>query len=191
MSKKIKKNFIDSDYFYSFNTKFFLTAVLFQMFAAMSFNSLSDTPQMLIILILAAFYANRKQHSQSYRRASFGMIYFMMTMLSLKLINDILNRIPFVRDFMRLNRDNLLVRTNSIVFGGAGGHEDSNVDQTRALMKYFFSVITCLFACQAWKCTKWVEIRYKTQDMRQSFWIFRLRAYFNIRESEDNTSIAI
>jgi hypothetical protein len=101
LSKKIKKNFIDCQYFYSFNTKFFLSAIIFQMFAAMSFNSLSDTPQMIIILILAAFYANRKQHSQSYRKASFFMIYFIMTMLSLKLINDILNRIPFVRDFMR------------------------------------------------------------------------------------------
>ena len=101
MSKKIKKNFIDSQYFYKFNTKFFLMAVFFQMSAAMSFNSLSDAPQMVIILILAAFYANRKLHSQAYRKASFFMIYFMMTMLSLKLINDILNRIPFVRDFMR------------------------------------------------------------------------------------------
>jgi hypothetical protein len=58
-------------------------------------------------------------------------------------------------------------------------------------MKYFVAVLSCLFCCQAWKCTKWVEIRYKTRDMAGKLWIFRFREYFVVRESEDNTTMAI
>jgi hypothetical protein len=52
-------------------------------------------------------------------------------------------------------------------------------------MKYYVSVLSCLFCCQAWKCTKWVEIRYKTRDMAGELWIFRIKAYFGVRENED------
>ena len=85
----------------------------------------------------------------------------------------------------------LLIRVNTIVFGGTEGIDDEDSDHQNAIMKYFVSVLSCLFCCQAWKCTKWVEIRYKTRDMAGELWIFRIKAYFGVRESEDETTMAI
>lgn len=109
MEKCIKKNFIDAEYFYQFNQKFFALAFMFELFTAMSFNSCSDIPCLFILLILAAFYGQRKQYSRAYRQGSFFVVYFIMFMLVLKLINDILNRIPFIKDFMKYNKASMIV----------------------------------------------------------------------------------
>ena len=97
---------------------------MFELFTAMSFNSCSDIPCLFILLILAAFYGQRKQYSRAYRQGSFFIVYFIMFMLVLKLVNDILNRIPFIKDFMKYNKASTIVQVNHLVFGGSASLED-------------------------------------------------------------------
>lgn len=47
-----------------------------------------------------------------------------MFMLVLKLVNDILNRVPFIKDFMKYNKASTIVQVNHLVFGGSASLED-------------------------------------------------------------------
>ena len=60
LRKEVKKNFIGSQWFYNMNQKFFIVALTAQLFEAMSFNSCSDIPSLFFILVMFAFYLQRK-----------------------------------------------------------------------------------------------------------------------------------
>ena len=149
----------------------------------MNFNSCSDIPALFFMLLLFAFYGVRKQYSILYRKYSFFVVYFIQTVLTLKMFNDILLRIDFIQTFFADNADSMIVQVNQLIFGGNSSRDS---DANKYQMQYFVSVFTCLFFCQAWKTAKWVEIRYKTMDMQDSSFFARFNNYFRQREVEDS-----
>mmetsp|Transcript_21580 Transcript_21580/g.33239 ORF Transcript_21580/g.33239 Transcript_21580/m.33239 type:complete len:491 (-) Transcript_21580:2754-4226(-) len=118
LEKKIRKNFVDCEWFYNKNQMFFGLALLFQLFEAMSYNSCSDIPSLFMILLLFAFYAVRKKYSVAYRKYSFFVVYAIQFILILKIINDTMNSIDFVQEFMKNNKNSPFVQINNLLFGG-------------------------------------------------------------------------
>ena len=76
MSRRIKKNFLDSDHFYRQNQKFFLGIILFELLQSMVFNSCSDIPTLFMLLVLFASYAYRKVYTRAFLRYTFVLVYY-------------------------------------------------------------------------------------------------------------------
>mmetsp|Transcript_21580 Transcript_21580/g.33241 ORF Transcript_21580/g.33241 Transcript_21580/m.33241 type:complete len:403 (-) Transcript_21580:1545-2753(-) len=55
--------------------------------------------------------------------------------------------------------------------------------------KYFLSLFVASFACQTWKVTKWIEIRYKTMHIADQGFVSRFSEYFRLRQQEDATTM--
>jgi len=97
----IKPNIVGSERFYKFNQKFFLLAFLTKLVESVTFNSMASVPGMFLLLGLAAMYDLRKKYSRFYRTYSFVVIYYIQTMMVLKLCVSVYTSIETVN--MRLN----------------------------------------------------------------------------------------
>lgn len=117
VQKKVKKSFLDSDNFYKNNRIFFITLILFELFQAMVFNSCSDIPTLFMLLLVFAMYAFRKDYTVAFLQYTFFVVYFIQFMLTLKLINNTLTSIDFVKDWMEENKEKPGVQFNNILFG--------------------------------------------------------------------------
>jgi len=118
LESKIKKSFVDNDWFYKRNQLFFMGALLFQLLQSMSFNNCADVPTLFMLLILCALYPLRRQMTYFYRLFCFIIIYWIQFMLTLKIINETAVRIDFLNDFFMKHQNNRFVVINSIIFGG-------------------------------------------------------------------------
>jgi len=101
LAKKIKPNIVGSEKFYKFNQKFFILAFFAKLIESVTFNSMSSVPGMFLLLGLAAMYDLRKKYSRFYRTYSFFVIYYIQTMMILKLCISIYLSIESVN--MKLN----------------------------------------------------------------------------------------
>jgi len=66
----------------------------------MSFNTLLDLPILIIVLVLVAFYDLRKNYTVIYRSYCFFVVYWMQTVMIIKLIHDILVRTYFIKTWL-------------------------------------------------------------------------------------------
>lgn len=117
LCKGVKKIFVDSDHFYRYNQKFFIGLILFELFQAMVFNSCSDIPTLFMLLALFASYAYRKVYTRAFLQYTFLLVYFIQLVLTLKIINETLVRIDYIREQMGANQDYRAVQVNTLLFG--------------------------------------------------------------------------
>lgn len=66
LTKKVKRNYMDCDWFLKSNKIFFLFFLFFVLAGAMEFNSISDIPAMAMVLLLLSFYAFRREYFLAY-----------------------------------------------------------------------------------------------------------------------------
>jgi hypothetical protein len=78
LQDKISKNFVDSIWFFDLDQKFGMLTIFFQVTGATSYNSCSDLPALLLILILTASWPFRKKHSWFYRKFNIFLFYFII-----------------------------------------------------------------------------------------------------------------
>ena len=66
LTKKVRRNYMDCDWFLKSNKVFFLLFLFFVLAGAMEFNSISDIPAMAMVLLLLSFYAFRREYFLAY-----------------------------------------------------------------------------------------------------------------------------
>ena len=119
IQKGHKKHFVDTNFFYKLNQKFFIVVILFSLFQAMVYNACSDIPNLFLLLLMFAFYAYRKVYTRQFLQFTFLVVYFIQFILTIKIINDILTKIEFAQTFMADNKDSNFVKANQIIFGAS------------------------------------------------------------------------
>ena len=128
-----------------------------------------------------------------YRYYFFVIVYFIQMMLTLKLVNETLIRIDFANDFFIKNKESKLVKINTIIFGGI--YKELTPEDVTAIQEaklwYNVYILVSLMACQCWKNTKWVEIRYKTRHIADKNKFSRFLTYLNDRVKQDNEIIVM
>jgi len=117
IKKRIKKIYVDSNYFYLWNRVFFVLILLFELSQSMAYNSCSDIPALLMILVMFAFYAYRKANTRLFLQYTFIVVYFIQFIITLKIINEIVRNIDFARKWMKEHDDSKFVQINNILFG--------------------------------------------------------------------------
>ena len=163
IKKGVKKIFLNSDHFFSFNQVFFVLLILFTLLQAMMFNSCSDIPSLFMLLVMFATYALRKNFTTQFLKYTFFVVYFIQGVMTLKLINATCLNVLFVKDFIVENKDAPFVIVNNLIFGSIQTTGSSSI--TLQQIGYYANIFICLFACQAWKCSKWIEIRFKSRHL--------------------------
>lgn len=101
VAKKLTRNYIDCDWFVKSNKLFFVLFLVFIMGGAMNYNSLSDIPSLLMILILASFYAFRKQYYLTYGKFVIFMAYFMHIAVLLKIYCVLFFSMSTITDYFK------------------------------------------------------------------------------------------
>jgi len=128
IKKRIKKIFVDSNHFYMLNRVFFVLILLFELSQSMAYNSCSDIPALLMILVMFAFYAYRKANTRKFLQYTFIVVYFIQFIITLKIINEIVRNIDFAKKLMEENHDSTFVQANDILFGAQRTQDNLSPD---------------------------------------------------------------
>lgn len=97
---------------------------------------------------------------------------------------------------MTAKETSAFVQLHDLLFGnqrpgsaGSGARPPRRLLQAELL--YFTTLYLCFYSCQAWKATKWMEIRYKTAHLPNASLFTRFRAYLEAREEGNQVQARI
>lgn len=166
------------------------------MFEAVSFNSVSSIPGLMMIIGLLSFYEIRKNFSRAYRIFSFFVLYWVQIVMICKLAVEILLKVESINARIHMHKDSELkvqVTILQILFGRLHTTEEIRSGSISYTSYYWLlTTIMCIYCAQGWKSCKWLEIRDKTPDLRRvhhssiRFW-----KYIKVREQEDKDELRL
>jgi len=124
LTKKVKRNYMDCDWFLKSNKIFFLVFLFFVLAGAMEFNSISDIPAMAMVLLLLSLYAFRREYFLAYGRFVMFMAYYMQFAVTVKIFWTLLTVVPEVQKWFGRHQKSSAVRVCLLVFGVDDGAVD-------------------------------------------------------------------
>ena len=77
LRKTVPMTYVDSDYYYSYNSKYFMVSLVFVLFQGMINNSCIDIPSLFLIQGLAATYPYRKLYTKTVLEYIFVVMYYL------------------------------------------------------------------------------------------------------------------
>jgi hypothetical protein len=83
--------------------------IMFLIIQSMGYNSLSDVPQLVIIMLLSSFFGIRKRYPIMYGQSIFFIAYYVQFALTLKVMYGILSSIEIVAHIMKEKQSDTLV----------------------------------------------------------------------------------
>lgn len=164
LRKTTPLNFLGCFYFQRLNKMLYILIIFLQLLHSMSFNSLFEIPQLLLILTLFGFFAFRKYYSFEYGLLNFFVAYYFQFTLMLKLTYWISTEIGFVNRYISSNRETLTMRVIKLALGHLIPGRINSEE-----FWYFLSLLLCITSIQMWKQAKWIDIRDKVKRNPEQF----------------------
>lgn len=190
----IRRNMVGSEAFYNHNQFYFVMGIITTLFEAVSFNTISSIPSLIMIIGLLSMFEIRKNFSRAYRAFSFFTLYWVQIVMIIKLAMELILKVESVN--ARLNNlpdTNIEKQMLQILFG-----ELHSLDVIRSSVISFTSyywiltTLLCIYCYQGFKTSKWLEIRDKTPELKYvhsstiRFW-----KYIKVRELEDRDEMRL
>ena len=189
LTKKVKRNYMDCDWFLKSNKIFFLCFLFFVLAGAMEFNSISDIPAMAMVLLLLSFYAFRREYFLAYGRFVMFMAYYVQFAVTVKIFWTLLMVVPEVHSWFGHHQKNPAVRVSMLLFGieeSSGRQDAADVSSTQSqkskVLQVFFMLMV-LYSVQCWKQQRWTAIRYQTAQLGSSLGAYS-RFIWSLRHRE-------
>lgn len=89
---------MDSIWYFDQDQKFGILTMFFQVTGATAYNSCSDLPALLLILILTASWPFRKKHSWFFRKYTIFLYYFIIVSMFVQIIGTMAENVEYIND---------------------------------------------------------------------------------------------
>ena len=185
-SSEIKRVYLDSEVWTKRSKIYFLALIIIQLMQSMVFNGVLDVPFLLLILILGALYAFRQAYFLPFQYMIISVAYYINFIAIIKFAYLICTKVAFVRDWFKSNPDDTFSIMCKVLFGiNFSTYSGASFSQTELI--YYVLLTLCIFISQAYKQTKWADVRattYNSLNQGDSEWAFETMNRYLILRTE-------